>query len=151
MQRHAGNPRREPRQCNGCMAHTRTRATRKRALARGRLVYHQSRVFRYPLDRNYLAFVPKGITSTTPHPQGFQASLPAQPMPFGESLGPSNQRGSKTSQACYGRPRCNLELVRLFRFSLPLPDFRHLFLFPHPCGHKPTAPFAYCALPNPRV
>ena len=50
---------------------------------------------------------------------GFQAFLSAQSTPLGESLGRSNQRGSKTSnQACYGHPRCNLNLVGLFRFSL---------------------------------
>ena len=51
---------------------------------------------------------------------GFQASLSAQPMLLGESLGRSNRSGSKTSQACYGHPRCNVNLVRLFRFPLHL-------------------------------
>ena len=47
---------------------------------------------------------------------------------FGE-----NKRGSKTSQACYSHPRCNLNLVRLFRFSLPLPVFGRPFSSsPHP-------------------
>ena len=50
----------------------------------------------------------------------------------------SNQRGSETSQACYSRSRCNLNLV-------------HRFLFLHPRGHKPAAHFAYCAIPDPRV
>ena len=102
-------------------------------------------------DRNYLAFAHKGIAYTTPYSQGFQASLSAQPTPLGESLGRSNQRGSKTSQACYGHPRRNLNLVRLFRFSFPLPVFGRLCFFSHPRGYKSTAPFAYCALPNPRV
>ena len=38
-------------------------------------------------------------------------------MSLGKSLGRSNQRGSNTPQACYGHPRCNLNLVRpLCRF-----------------------------------
>ena len=82
---------------------------------------------------------------------GFQVSLSAQSTPLGESLGWSNQRGSKTSQACYGHPRCNLNLIRLFRLYLPLPVFGRLFHFLHPRGHKPTAPFTYCAIPDPRV
>ena len=104
-----------------------------------------------PPDRNYHAYAQKGITSTTSYSQGFEASLSAQPTPLGESLGWSNQRSPKTSQACYGHPRCNLNLVRLLRFSLPLPVFRGLFLFPLPRGHKPTAPFVYCAVPNPSL
>ena len=39
---------------------------------------------------------------------GFQFSLTSS---LRESLGRSNQRGSKTSQACYSHPRCNLILV----------------------------------------
>ena len=61
-------------------------------------------------------------------------SLAAYPPPrpphclFGE-----NKRGSKTSQACYSHPRCNLDLVPLFRFSLPLPVFGRPFSSsPHP-------------------
>ena len=42
-------------------------------------------------------------------------------------------------------------LVYLSRLSLPLPVFGCIFLFPHPRGHKPTAPFSYCAVPNPKV
>ena len=42
----------------------------------------------------------------------------------------SDQRGSKTSQACYSHPMCNLNLVRLLRFSLPLPVFGRLFFSP---------------------
>ena len=45
---------------------------------------------------------------------GFQVSLSAQSTSLRESLGRSNQRGSKTPQACYSHPRCNLKLVRLF-------------------------------------
>ena len=82
---------------------------------------------------------------------GFQVSLSAQSTPLEESSVRSNQRGSKTSDSCYGHPRCNLNLVRLFCFSLPLPVFRRLFLFYHSRGHKPTAPFTYCAVPDPRV
>ena len=82
---------------------------------------------------------------------GFHASLSTQLMPLGESLLRSNQSDSKTSQACHGHPRCNFSLVRLFRSSLPLSAFGRLFLSPHPRGHKPTAPFAYCDVPNPRV
>ena len=82
---------------------------------------------------------------------GIQVSLSVQSTPLGESLGRCNQRGSKTSQVCYSHPRCNLNLVRLFRFSLPLPVFGRLFLFLHPCGHKPKATFTYCAVSDPRV
>ena len=56
-----------------------------------------------------------------PYSQGFQFTLTAQSTSLSESLGWSNQRGSKTSQACYSHPRCDLNLVRLFRFSLLLP------------------------------
>ena len=69
----------------------------------------------------------------------FQVSLQTQSTSLRESLGWSNQRGSKTSQACHSHPRRNLNLIRLFRFSLPLQVFGRLFLFFHPRGHKPTA------------
>ena len=73
---------------------------------------------------------------------GFQASLSAQPTPLaGESLGRSNQSGSKTSQACYGYPRC-----------ISLPDFGRFFLFPHPraaMNLQPIAPFALTVLSVP--
>ena len=49
-----------------------------------------------------------------------RASLSLQPISLWESLGRSNRRGSKTSQALYGLPRCSLNLVRLFRLSLIL-------------------------------
>ena len=50
-------------------------------------------------------------------------------------------------------PPCNVNIVRLFRLPLPpLPVFGRLFFFLHPRGHKPTAPFTYCAIiPDPRV
>ena len=67
---------------------------------------------------------------------GFQFSLTAQSTALRGSLGWSNQRGSKTSQACYSHPRCNLNLVRLFRFSLLLQLTGLLFFFRHPHGHK---------------
>ena len=93
-----------------------------------------------PPDRNYFAFAPKGKVFTTPYTQGFQVSLSLHPPPLGEFLSPSNQRSSKTSQACYDYPRCNLDRVRLFRFSPPLPIFRRLFLFPRPRdGAKPPS------------
>ena len=60
---------------------------------------------------------------------GFQASLSAQPTLLGESSSRFNQSGSKASQACDGHPRCNLNLVLLFRYSLPLPAFGRLLLF----------------------
>ena len=41
---------------------------------------------------------------------GFQVSLSTQSTSLRESLDWSNQRGSKTSQACYSHPRCNLNL-----------------------------------------
>ena len=56
-----------------------------------------------------------------------------------------------TSQACYGHHRCNLNIVRLVRFSLPLSVFGRLFLFLHLCCYNPTALSMYCAVPNPRV
>ena len=68
-----------------------------------------------------------------------------------ESSGWSNQRGSKASQACYNHPRCNINLVRLVRFSLPLPVFGRIFFFLHPRRHKHTAPFMYHAIPDPAV
>ena len=58
---------------------------------------------------------------------GFQFSLTAKSTSLRESLGWPNQRGSKTSQACYSHPRCNLNLVRLFRFSFLLPLIGRIF------------------------
>ena len=95
-----------------------------------------------PPDRNSFAFPPKGKVFTTPYAQGFQVSLSRQPPPLGQSLGPSNQRSSKTSQACYGYPRCNLDLMRLF--------FQTYFHLPSPTRWCQT-PFAYFAVPNPRL
>ena len=69
-----------------------------------------------------------------------------EPLLLRESLGRSNQRGSETSQASYGHPRGNLNLVRLFCLSFPLPVSRRLFLFPHSRGHKPATPFTYTLL-----
>ena len=43
-----------------------------------------------PLDRNYLAFAPKGIASTTTYSQGLKGFLSARRTPCGESLGRSN-------------------------------------------------------------
>ena len=64
----------------------------------------------------------------------FQVSLTAQSTSLRESLDWSNQRGWKASRACYSHPRCNLNLARLFRFSLPLPVFGRIFRF------SPTRP-----------
>ena len=86
------------------------------------------------------------LKSTTPYSQGFQASLSAQPTPLRESLGRSNQRGSKTSQASYGHPRCDLDLVRLFRLFVSLLVLGRFFFFTHPRGHECTAPSAYCTV-----
>ena len=44
-------------------------------------------------------------------------------------MGRSNQRGSKTSQACHGHLRCNVNLVRFFPLHFTLPVFGRLFLF----------------------
>ena len=52
-------------------------------------------------------------------------------MPPRESLGRSNKRFSKTSQACCGHPRYILNLLRL---SFPLTVFGLLCAFPHPRG-----------------
>ena len=131
-----------------CMALKRsTRATRRRTLDRENLVTPG----REPSDsppgsqlsriRTQRHSIYKTILS------GFQACLSAQPTPLGKSLGRSNQRGSKTFQACNGHPRCNLNLVRLSHLSLPLP-------FTDAFSSSPThaaAPFAYGAVPNPRV
>ena len=134
--------RRVPIKYDECMAHARTHATQRGALTRKGLVY------RYiasrepseppPPDRKYLAFEPRRTTSTTPYPQGVQASLLARPMPLQKSLGRSNLQSSKASQASYDPRRCNL-----FHLSLPLPVFGRLFLFPHPRDQIPAAPFAY--------
>ena len=97
------------------------------------LVCRQPRAIRYPPDRNYLAFAPKGVASTTPYSQGFRLLYRHSRRRLGSlSLGRSNPRGSKTSQVCYSHLRCNLNLVRFFRFSLPLPVFGRLFLFLRP-------------------
>ena len=88
----------------------------------------------------------KRVASTTFRTLRVSVSLTAQSTSLRESLGWPNQRGSKTSQACYSHPRCNLNLVRLFRFSLLLPLIGRIFLFAHPRGHKPTTPFLYRVL-----
>ena len=77
---------------------------------------------------------------------GFQVSLQARSTSLRESLGWSNQRGSKTPQACHRHPRHNLNLIRLFRFYFPLPVFGRIFLFLPPRGYTPTAPVTYCVL-----
>ena len=123
---------------------------RKALDRRKSLIYRQPRAIPYPHDRNYLAFAPRGITSKTPFSQNFQISLSTQLTPHGQSLGRSNQRSSKISQASYSHPRGNLNLVRLFRF-FPLPVFGCLSLFLHPRDHKPTTPFTYRAVLDPRV
>ena len=84
---------------------------------------------------------------------GFHVSLSAQSMSLRESLGWSNQRGSKTSQACYSYPGRNLNFVRFFHLLslLPLPVFGRLLLFLYPRGNKLTASFTYCAIPDPTV
>ena len=135
------------------MAHTHTRATRRGALAREDLVYRQLQPIRRPSpsNRNYLAFAPRDKTSVTPYSQGFQASRLAQPTPLREPLGRSNRCDSKTFQAYYGYPRCNLNLFRLFRLSLSLTVFGRFFLFLHPRSHKPTTAFTYYVILNPRV
>ena len=95
-------------------------------------------------DRNH---APKRIASTTNYSvlSEFQVSLYyAQSTSLRESLGGSNQRDSKTSQACYGHPRFNLNLIRLFRFSLPLPVFGRLFLFLHPRDINLQPPHVPC-------
>ena len=91
------------------------------------------------------------IIYRTPYSQRFRFSLTAQSTSLRESFGWSNQRGPKTSQACYSYPRCNLNLVRLFRLSLLLPLVGRILFFLRPRGHKPTATFTYRAVPNPRV
>ena len=73
-------------------------------------------------DRN----APERVASTTFRTLRVSV-LTAQSTSLRESLGWSNQRGSKTSQACYSHPRCNPNLVRLFRFSLLLPLIGRIF------------------------
>ena len=69
------------------------------------------------------------ILYITPYSQGPQAFLSAQPTSLlPELLGRSNQCGFETSRASHGHLRCNLNLVRLFCLSLPLPIFERLLL-----------------------
>ena len=56
-----------------------------------------------------------------------QAFLSAQPMPLGDSLGRSNQRGSETSQASNGHPTHDLSLVCASSCSLFLCRFSDAF------------------------
>ena len=87
-------------------------------------------------------YTPKRVASTTFRTLRVSVfTKTVQSTSLRESLGWPNQRGSKTSQACYSHPRCNLNLVRLFRFSLLLPLIGRIFFSPHPRGHKPTTPF----------
>ena len=112
--------------------------SKRGALPREGLV-RQPRTIRYPtLDRNYLAFTPRGVTSPTPYSQKSQASISVQPTPLRESFGRSNQRGSETSQASYGHSRGHLNLVRHFFLSLHLPVTGRLFLLPYSRSHKPA-------------
>ena len=122
---------------------------RRRALDREILVYCQPRAIRY-LPGSQPCTQTRGVYHA-PYSPGFQFTLTAQSTPLSECLGWPNQRGSKTSQAWYSHPRCDLNLVRLFRFSLLLTMIGRIFFLLHPRGHKPTAPFVYYAVPYPRV
>ena len=66
--------------------------------------------------RNYLAFGHKEniYHIVLEEPQAFPS---AQPTPLRESLGRPNQRGSKTSHASCGYPRCDLNLVSLLHLE----------------------------------
>ena len=89
---------------------------------------------------------------TITYSQGSQVSLSAQQPPLRESFGRSNQCGPKASQASYGHPRCNLNLMHLlFRPSLPLPSFGLLFLSPQPRGQRPPTPFDHYIVPSPNT
>ena len=68
--------------------------------------------------------------------------------------GRSFQHGSETSQASYGHPRCNLNLVRLLRLSLCVFLCRFSDAFSSPFTHAAInlqPPFTYCVVPSPRV
>ena len=115
-------------------------------------VCHQPRAIRYPPNRNYLAFAPKGVASATPYSQGFRllyrrtvdAAWGVCPW-----VGPIHAalKNLKLATVTSG---ATFNLVRLFRFSLPLPVFERFFLFLRPRGLKPTAPFTYCTVLFPR-
>ena len=97
----------------------------------------------HPIPSPDHSHAPKRVASTTLrtirdsfYSNGTVASL-------SESLGWFNRRGSKTSQACYSHPRCDLNLARLFRFSLLLPLIGRILFLLNPRGHKTTAPFVY--------
>ena len=128
------------------MAHTRTRATERGALAREGLVYCQPWVIRCPPpNHNYLVSAHKGVTSTTPYFQGSLASLLMQPTTLRDSLCWPNQRGSEMSQAFYDHPSGNLTLsassASLFcQFSGAFSSsLTHL-------SKQPSTPFVYCVL-----
>ena len=108
---------------------------RRRAVDRESLVKCQPRAIRYP--PRIAAMHPNA--HHLPHSvlSGFQFSLTAQSTSHRESLGWSNQSGSKASQACYNQRRCNLNFVRLFCVSLLLPMFGRIFLFIHPPRTRP--------------
>ena len=124
----------------------------RRALDRESLVYRQPRAIRYPHpDHNYLAFALKDIESTTtPYSQGFRFLYRHTRRRLGSPwVGPINAAAPK---------RLKLAIDRLVtQVCLPLPllsssaGFRTPFPLPSSSVHKPAAPFAYCAVPDPRV
>ena len=75
-------------------------------------------------DRNR---APKNIASTTLRTLRVSVPLTAQSTSLRESLGWSNQRDSKASQACYSHPRCNLNLLPLLSFSADVWTFSSSF------------------------
>ena len=67
-------------------------------------------------------------------------------------VGLINADRKRLKLATYSHPRCDLNLLRLFRLSLLLlPLIGRIFFLLHPRGHKPTAPLVYCGVPYPRV
>ena len=83
--------------------------------------------------------------------EGSQVSLSAQSMPLRVSLvGPINVSLKRLKLSTVALR--DLNLVRLFCLSLPLPLFLCFSLsLPHPRGHKPATPFALYAIPNSKV
>ena len=99
-------------------------------------------------DRNH---TPKRIASTTPYSQGPRFLDKHSRRRLGNPwVGPINAALKRLKLAPV-TPGATSTLSASSASLFLCPVFGRLFLFLHPCGHEPTAPFMYCVIPGPRV
>ena len=111
------------------MAQTRsTRATQRRSLEKETLVYCPPRAIRYsPGSQLSRICTQMHRSTTTPYTQGFRLRYRHSRRRLGSPWGRSNERGSTTSQACYGHPRCATSTLSVSSASLFLCRFSDAF------------------------